>query len=214
MEFIKSYPIENYFAPEVCGFKKTKETFGELSNMAAGFPVEINGEKIRSVEALYQACRFPDYPDIQKKIIQEKSPMTAKMVSKSYIKYTRPDFDTKKIDIMRWCLQVKLAFNFEHFASILAMTQNKSIVEISHKDSFWGAIPQKNNSNLLVGANILGNLLMDLRNNLSMSLPAPPSIDKFLFLNTPIEIPDIYQNYYLEEEEKSEEEWLYRNFLA
>ncbi len=203
------YIIKKYLAPEVCGFKKTKETFGELSNMAAGFPVEINGEKIRSVEALYQACRFPDYPEIQRKIIQEKSPMTAKMVSKSYIKHSRPDFDANKVDIMRWCLQLKLNFNFEHFASILQLTGNKPIVEISHKDSFWGAIPEKSNSNLLVGYNVLGNLLMELRDNFFYSVSVePPQISNFYFLGEPI-ISDNFQIYYdLEEHEKEEHERL------
>lgn len=64
-------------------FRKTKEEYGGLSNMAAGFPIELNGVRILSSEALYQAMRFPNHPDYQKEIIQQRSPMTAKMISKN-----------------------------------------------------------------------------------------------------------------------------------
>ncbi|TOH22921.1 hypothetical protein, partial [Vibrio parahaemolyticus] len=58
---LKQYDIKNAAA-----FKKTTEQWGELSNMCAGFPVVVNGVPIKSVEALYQACRYPYHPDIQK----------------------------------------------------------------------------------------------------------------------------------------------------
>ncbi|MCX6161944.1 MAG: NADAR family protein, partial [Ignavibacteriae bacterium] len=74
------YQERTYHLGAACIFRKTKEAFGELSNMAAGFPLYVNGIKILTTEALYQACRFPHLPDIQQKIIYEKSPMTAKMV--------------------------------------------------------------------------------------------------------------------------------------
>ena len=49
--------------------------------MASGFPLKINNIDIKTSEALYQSMRFPDYPDIQKEIIYQKSPMTEKMIS-------------------------------------------------------------------------------------------------------------------------------------
>lgn len=63
---------------------KTKEAFGGLSNMAGGFPLDVNGMRILTSEALYQACRFPHRPEVQTLIIEQKSPMTAKMKSKPY----------------------------------------------------------------------------------------------------------------------------------
>src|SRR5438105_2891921 len=65
-------------------FCKTDEEFGGLSNMAAGFPLVVNGVPIRTSEALYQACRFPHLSDVQRLIIDQKSPMTAKMKSKPH----------------------------------------------------------------------------------------------------------------------------------
>ena len=90
-----------YNASEIAFFKKTKEAFGGLSNMAAGFPLKINGVSILTSEALYQACRFPHLPDVQQLIIKEKSPMTAKMVGKPYKSQSREDFEDVKINIMR-----------------------------------------------------------------------------------------------------------------
>lgn len=53
---------------------KTKEDFGGLSNMAPGCPLQINGVRIPTAEALYQACRFPHLPDLQREIIESLLP--------------------------------------------------------------------------------------------------------------------------------------------
>jgi predicted NAD-dependent protein-ADP-ribosyltransferase YbiA (DUF1768 family) len=66
-----------YLATDSVVFKKTKEAFGGLSNMAAGYPIKINRVPILTSEALYQACRFPLLPEIQQLILDAKSPMAA-----------------------------------------------------------------------------------------------------------------------------------------
>ena len=96
-------------------FCKTNEEFGGLSNMAPGFPLRVNGIDILTSEALYQACRFPHLPDVQRLIITQKSPMTAKMKSKPYRSQSRGDWDVVRVRIMRWCLRVKLAWNWTEF---------------------------------------------------------------------------------------------------
>ena len=53
--------IREYDRAKSAVFRKTKERFGALSNMAGGFPLHVNGVKIRTSEALYQACRFPTF---------------------------------------------------------------------------------------------------------------------------------------------------------
>lgn len=142
-------------------FKKTNEEFGGLSNMASGFPIVINDTYIGTSEALYQSIRFTDYPDIQKEIINQKSPMAAKIVAKKYRKdFTRNDWNKRRISIMRWCLQVKLLQNKETFGQLLLDTKNFNIVEESNKDQFWGAKVIKDN---FEGTNALGRLLMELR---------------------------------------------------
>lgn len=171
-------------------FRKTSETFGGLSNMAGGYPLRINGIQILTSEALYQACRFPHLPEIQKLIISQRSPMTAKMKSKPYRSQSRSDWDKIRVNIMRWCLRVKLMQNWEKFGQLLLSTGNKAIVEDSRKDKFWGAIP--NDELTLTGINVLGRLLMELRELLkqdpdSLKCLKPLNIDNFYFLDKPIE---------------------------
>jgi ribA/ribD-fused uncharacterized protein len=159
----KKHENKIYNATDCCVFRKTKELYGGLSNMASGFPLTINGVHILSSEALYQACRFPHLPDVQEKIIKEKSPMSAKMVGKPFRSNSRPDWDDTRIKIMRWCLRIKLAQNFIEFGKLLETTFDKPIVEDSSKDDFWGAIRDKQDEKTLKGTNALGRLLMELR---------------------------------------------------
>ncbi|MDI1222345.1 NADAR family protein [Acinetobacter sp.] len=171
-------------------FRKTTEKWGGLSNMAAGFPVVVNGIHIRSSEALYQACRFPHLPSVQEQIILQTSPMTAKMVGKPYRDDTRKDWRRLRIIIMKWCLRVKLVQNWNEFEKLLLETGDLQIVESSNKDAFWGAKPIDENS--LVGVNALGRLLMELRsfviqaNGKPIEYVSNPKIDDFLILGESI----------------------------
>jgi len=142
-------------------FLKTDAPFGGLSNMAGGYPLRVNGIRILTSEALYQACRFPHRPEVQTLIIGQKSPMTAKMKSKPYRHDSRPDWDQVRVKIMRWCLRVKLAQNWRVFSELLLATGERPIVEESRKDDFWGA--KATDDGTLVGMNVLGRLLMELR---------------------------------------------------
>ena len=173
-------------------FLKTSEPFGGLSNMAPGFPLRLNGIHIRTSEALYQACRFPHMPNVQRQIIGERSPMTAKMRSKPFRKDSRPDWDAVRVKIMRWCLRVKLVQNWKKFGDLLLATGERPIVEQSRNDDFWGA--KITEDGLLVGMNVLGRLLMELREQMktdaaeSLKAVKPLSIPEFLLFRKPIEI--------------------------
>ena len=172
-------------------FVKTKEKYGGLSNMAAGFPLVVNGIDIRTSEALYQACRFPGRPDVQELIINERSPMTAKMKSKPFREDTRPDWEDVRVSVMRWCLRVKLAQNWEKFGNLLLSTGDKPIVEkLINREDFWGATKMSDGS--FVGINALGRLLMELRHLLKsddsekLKTVEPLSIPDFLIFQKPI----------------------------
>jgi ribA/ribD-fused uncharacterized protein len=172
---------------------KTKEVFGGLSNMASGYPLQINSVLILTTEALYQACRFPHRPEVQREIIGQHSPMTAKMKSKQYRKDSRPDWDDVRHKVMRWCLRVKLAQNYKEFGSLLLATRDLPIVEQSRKDDYWGANLTDEVGETLVGQNVLGRLLMELREKLkddvegALKTVPPLGIPNFLLLGKPIE---------------------------
>lgn len=181
-----------YEPTECVVFCKTRENWGGLSNMAAGYPLYINGETIRTVEALYQACRFPKHSSAQRKIINERSPMSAKMKGKPFRKeFCRPDWDDVRVEIMEWCLRVKLTQNFSKFGQLLRATGDSSIVERSYKDDFWGARP--GNDGRLYGENQLGRLLVKVRERVwvqsegNSQIVEPPDIGDFLLFGKRIE---------------------------
>lgn len=122
-------------------------------------------------------------------IVSEASPMTAKMRSKPYRDNSRPDWDGVRVKIMRWCLRAKLLQNWETFSDLLLATGERPIVEDSRKDDYWGA--KGGEANLLAGRNVLGRLLMELR-ELVRNDPArleelpPLAIPNFKFVDEPI----------------------------
>ncbi|RON44293.1 hypothetical protein BK666_18245 [Pseudomonas frederiksbergensis] len=194
LEPYKNYTTEDlriYKKAEVIVVYKTKESFGGLSNMAGGFPLRVNGILILTTEALYQACRFPHRPEIQLEIIGQSSPMTAKMKSKPYRSETRQDWDQVSFKVMRWCLRVKLAQNYDAFGQLLLSTKNKIIVEQSKKDQYWGA-KLTDDEQKLIGKNVLGRLLMELREKLKEDTNGrlrevkPLAIPNFHILGHPI----------------------------
>ena len=148
---MKTYNINN-----VSGFKKVKDQWGEFSNMSA-FPLNVNGISVKTSEALYQALRYPHNPEIQKVILEQKSPMAAKMKSKPHReKETHSDFINNQVEIMEWVVRLKVAQHYYKLAPI--MRKAEEVVEISHKDKFWGAVPLKGNKDVLVGQNQLGQI--------------------------------------------------------
>lgn len=192
--------IRTYKKDDSCIFKKNNEEFGGLSNMATKYPLVVNNIPIKTSEALYQACRFPHLPEIQKKIIEESSPMTVKMISNANKKKSRSDWENVRIKVMKWCLHVKLAQNFVSFGALLHKTGLKNIVENSSSDNFWGAIPNEDGT-IYTGKNALGRLLMDLRqvfyskDNYWLLYVEPPEIDDFLLYENKISVIDERPNF-------------------
>jgi len=201
MEISNKNQERTYKFSESCVFRKTKEAFGGLSNMASNFPLMVNGINILTSEALYQACRFPHLSDVQRKIIEEKSPMSAKMVGKPYRSNSRPDWDKIRVEVMYWCLRVKLAQNFITFGQLLESTYDRPIVEDSGKDKFWGAVIEKDNKTILVGVNALGRLLMKLRQEYNsekrfdLLFVEPLNIPDFILYGIPIQAIDERQKF-------------------
>lgn len=191
MSFDSSGRFRSYLTANSVVVHKTKESFGGLSNMAAGFPLRINGIIVPTSEALYQACRFPHLPWLQNEIISQRSPMTAKMKGKPHRTMTRDDWDLVRHNVMRWCLRLKLAQHYKEFGGLLRSTVGRPIVERSRKDQYWGAILQSDKETL-VGENVLGRLLMELREALQndddskLLFVAPLKIPNFTLLGEPI----------------------------
>lgn len=137
-------------------FCKTKERYGGLSNMAGGFPLCVNGVRIRTSEALYQACRFPHRPEAQRLIIDQRSPMAAKMESDPHRHDSRGDWTRVRVPIMRWCLRVKLAQHWDAFGELLRSTDEelRELVRSEPRENFLLVEPLKIPEFLLDGCPI------------------------------------------------------------
>jgi ribA/ribD-fused uncharacterized protein len=188
--------VGRYRKTECAVFRKTAELWGEFSNMAAGFPLAVNGVRILTSEALYQACRFPHLPEVQRVILDQASPMAAKMKGKPHRKESRPDFDQLRVPIMWWALRVKLACHPRPFARVLLASREMPIVEDSHRDTYWGAKAAREDDQILVGQNVLGRLLGFLRDVIKqqgvepLCRVDPPAIPNFLLLGEPVRTVD------------------------
>ena len=191
MEHARPLVAERLYDPaQSIVFRKTREAFGGFSNMAAGYPLEVGGLRIRTTEALYQACRFPHRPALQRDILDATSPMTAKALTTPHHPDTRPDWHRARIAVMRWVLRLKLAQHWDRFGQLLRDSGDLPIVENSQRDRFWGASPQHDGR--LAGANVLGRLLMELRQvaaqqgRSAFAAVEPPPLPDFLLIGRPI----------------------------
>lgn len=174
---------------ECVAFRKSKDEFGAFSNMNSSYHLTLCGFKIPSSENLYQACRYPDYKELQYSIIQRKNPYESKLYAHHYLDYTRKDWKDVNVLIMHWCLQIKLYFYYKYFKELFKSTNGAYIVEHSNRDTFWGAMLK--DGFYCKGVNALGKLIMLLKDELLTYISTdpkniitiyPPDIPNFMFL--------------------------------
>lgn len=144
----------------VAPFLRVRDLYGPFSNMAAGYPIRLDGATIGSSEALYQALRFPHLPEFQREVLDQPAPILAKRHAYTRVAETRPDWDRVKVNVMRYVLRAKFGSTQGPLLELLRGTDEAPIVEVSHRDDYWGARPVDGR---LLGRNVLGRLLMELR---------------------------------------------------
>lgn len=181
-------PTRIYNISDCISFRKTTEEYGGLSNMAPGYSLKIHDVIIPTAEHIYQASRFPDYPDVQWSIVQESNPMKAKWIAYANLHLSRDDWDYVRFKVMAWALELKLSQNWEPFSNLLRSTEGKSIVEVTPKDKVWGAVKDGTS---YIGVNALGRLLMNIRDKIVLTnehniCVEPASIPNFQFLEQEI----------------------------
>ena len=156
------YSIERYPVDKCIAIQKIGEEWGILSNFAHT-PIEYKGVTYKSSEQLFQMMKFTD-KTVRDVVFNAPNP---KMTAKHYEKaYRRPDWGMMIVDVMKLCLLLKYQ-QCEEFRHNLESTSGKFIVadqstfRKKHADT-WGA---KREGDFFVGPNLLGRLLMELRDN-------------------------------------------------
>ena len=173
---IQVYPIEQ----SVFLHKKT-DAHWMLSNMAS-CPLEIEGIPFKSSEHLFQTLKFAT-PESITAVYQSNTP---KMTAKHYQKldgHRREDWGQILVDVMKFCLQQKYV-QCPEFKEELEKTKGYNIVELqdakndkeSSRANAWGVKTKGQNYE---GANLMGRLLMELRDGV-MEYKLPEDWNKAL----------------------------------
>ena len=156
------YSIERYPADRCACFCKVDGEWGILGNFGRT-PLVVDGVTLKNSEQLFQLMKFKDEEPV-KAVYQAGNP---KYAAKHWEKtHRRSDWGAMIVDVMKFCLTLKYQQS-EAFRSTLLRTKGLFIVE--DQTSFpkktadtWGA---KLVGNEYVGPNLLGRLLMELRDN-------------------------------------------------
>lgn len=132
-----------------------------LSNTAC-LPIYLFDKKVANAEIVYHALKFSNNPDLQETILASDFVNDVRVLAEQQISHVRPDWETIKIDVMRWVLRAKFSHNIKEMRGGLLFTRNKELVVRSLTDDYWGAILMHSEKDVLVGKNILGYLLKEL----------------------------------------------------
>ena len=182
-DFIRdNYPeywgMQSYPASECVRILKVAEEWGVFSNFGHT-PIVVEGVTFDTSERLFQLMKFKDEEPV-KAIFRANNP---KMTSKHWEKtHRREDWGKMIIDAMKFCLTKKYEQS-EKFRQELERSKGKYIVE--DQSSFpkknpdaWGV---KLHEGSYVGPNLLGRLLMELRDKGKLEYKLTD--DAFEFIN-------------------------------
>lgn len=185
-QFIKEfypdyYQWHEYAVDECVTITTNEDKWGILGNLYAT-PLNVDGVRFASSEQLFQVMKFTD-KEILLDLYRSRG-MTPKMKAKKNEKrgLRRPDWGQIIVDVMKFCLQTKYDQS-EPFRKALKETAGKTIVEdqSSRKTTktvdTWGAVKVDDK---FIGSNLLGRLLMELRDNGKLEYHLPENMFDFL----------------------------------
>ena len=170
------YSIERYPKAQTVCIRKTKDEWGVLGNFYMT-PIVVNGVTFDCTERLFHLMKFkPDATEGIREVKKVSAGLRIKMKMKSICKnhpeWLHDHWPTMVVDAMKFCLTLKYE-QCEFFRNELQRSRGKFIVEdeTSRKLDTWGAVLRGEE---YVGPNLLGRLLMELRDNgkLEYTLPA------------------------------------------
>jgi hypothetical protein len=120
----------------------------------------MGGKTFGSVEHYFEYMKFVDTdPNYAEKVRKAPTPYECKKLSNSRDHPIDPDWNSKRLRIMKLALFCK-AIQHPVFAKTLLDTGRAQLIEAAPHDSFWGEGRDR------TGRNMLGNMLMQLRKSL------------------------------------------------
>ena len=162
-----------YNRGEVCPFRFTREAWGEFSNFAPlAAPIAAGPWTFSTSEHLYQAAKFGAAPAVQHRIAGAPTAREAAAIGRGERAGLDPRWNEQRVNVMRWVLRMKREANAAAIDPALAASGERAIVEVSTRDPWWGARPEGDRYR---GANVLGRLWMELRQQLRDDDPAARS---------------------------------------
>ena len=180
------YSWHEYSADSCIAFRGVKEQWGILGNFAQT-PLIVNGVKFSCSEQLFQMMKFRDRETLMAIYKGKGLPLkwAAKRGEKAGLR--REDWGRIIVDAMKFCLMTKYEQSAE-FRQVLKETVGHIIVEdqtnmktsqtgkLRDADT-WGVIRKDNK---FVGSNLMGRLLMELRDNGEFEYRLPDDIFDFI----------------------------------
>lgn len=184
-EFIETnYPeyasTERYPADRVAPFCEIDAPWGIFSNFGRT-PLKVGGLTFDTSERLFQVMKFSDSAS-RKAVYSKKG--NPKMTAKHYEKVgiVRPDWGTILVDAMKFCLMKKYEQS-EDFRAELERSKGLFIVEDQTRfrkslPNSWGVKPSEGKTEFW-GTNLMGRLLMELRENGKLDYNLPEDATDF-----------------------------------
>ena len=181
-ELIEKYYPEyygwfDYPAGRTVAFNKTDEAWGVLGNFAAT-PLLVDGVVFDCAEKLFQVMKFTD-PAARKAVYARKG-MPIKWTAKGFERdgRCRSDWGEHLVDVLKFCLVTKYAQS-EAFRAELARTGGRFIVEQAHGRADTYSARLSDDGTTWSGGNLMGRLLMELRDKGSLEYHLPEDILHF-----------------------------------
>eukprot|EP00727_Mastigamoeba_balamuthi_P003567 m51a1_g13207 putative swarming motility protein ybia (432) ;mRNA; f:14-2570 len=110
-------------------FGGAAEAFRELSNVAEGFAVAVNGVEWPSAEHFFQAQKFPHLPTVAEVIRTGiASPLSVLSFARELDALKRPDWEAVEMQVMEAALRAKFS-QHESLARLLVYTHPHQLVE-------------------------------------------------------------------------------------
>ena len=160
-----------YAREHACGFRFTREAWGELSNFhPLAAPIAAGPFRFGTSEALYQAAKFGARPDVQRRIAEAPAPKKAAAIGRTPGFGIDPGWNAQRVDVMRGVLRMKREADRAGIDAVLAATGERAIVEVSTCDPRWGAQPL---ADRYEGRNVLGGCGWSFATSFASTTPRP-----------------------------------------